>query len=76
MRDQIKVLLQTSRARQVFEKSAEQAGYFEHGKTRLVMPAVAAREELPPPPPVDEEKSEREKKKNGGGGGDIGDHDP
>jgi hypothetical protein len=67
---------QTSRARQVFEKSAEQAGYFEHGKTRLVMPAVAAREEVTPTPPVDEEKSEREKKKNGSGGGDMGDHDP
>jgi hypothetical protein len=69
---------QTGRARQVFEKSAEQAGYFEHGKNRLVMPAVAAREDLPPPlPPADDENSDRGKKKNGnGGGGDIGDHDP
>ena len=58
------ISLFTARARQVFEKSAEQAGYFEHGKTRLVMPAVAAREEAMPAPAADEEKSEREKKKN------------
>lgn len=42
-----------ARARQTFERSAEQAGYFEHGKNRLVMPAVAtmkelARDETPP----------------------------
>jgi len=55
---------QTGRARQVFERSAEQAGYFEAGKTRLVMPGIASRsaEESredagdggggkPPPPP-------------------------
>jgi hypothetical protein len=34
---------QTGRARQVFERSAEQAGYFDHGKNRLVMPGIAAR---------------------------------
>jgi hypothetical protein len=28
------------RARQVFERSAEQAGFCEHGKNRLVMPGV------------------------------------
>jgi hypothetical protein len=33
---------QTGRARQVFERSAEQAGYHEHGKNRLVMPAARA----------------------------------
>jgi hypothetical protein len=53
---------QTGRARQVFEKSAEQAGYFEHGKTRLVMPAVAAREDAPPPPP--DEHVNRDRKGN------------
>lgn len=68
---------QTGRARQVFEKSAEQAGYFEHGKTRLVMPAVAAREDVPPPPPPPaDEQTGRDRKGNGSGGGDIGDHDP
>jgi hypothetical protein len=64
---------QTGRARQVFEKSAEQAGYFEHGKTRLVMPAVSSRDDLPPPPPPPDENRDRKGK---GGGGDIGDHDP
>jgi hypothetical protein len=28
----------------MFERSAEQANYFEHGKNRLVMPAVAVRD--------------------------------
>jgi hypothetical protein len=59
---------QTGRARQVFEKSAEQAGYFEHGKTRLVMPAVSVRDDPPPPPPpADEDRRERDG--NGGKGG-------
>lgn len=55
---------QTGRARQVFERSAEQAGYFEHGKNRLVMPAIAVREALPPEVP-----EEKEKNFGGGGGG-------
>lgn len=57
---------QKERARQVFERSAEQANFFEHGKTRLVLPAVARSAEpeaehvedeggngggKPPPPP-------------------------
>lgn len=33
---------QKDRARQVFERSADQAGYFEHGRNRLVMPGIAA----------------------------------
>ena len=67
------------RARQTFEKSAEQAGFFAHGRNRLVMPGVAVRQEnqLPPPPPAHEEENlGRDSKKGGGGGGDIGDHDP
>lgn len=51
---------QTSRARQVFERSAEQAGYFEHGKNRLVMPATVMRDALPP--------GDEEQDRNGGGG--------
>lgn len=31
---------QKDRARQIFERSAEQAGFFEHGRNRLVMPAI------------------------------------
>jgi len=54
---------QKERARQVFERSAEQANFFEHGKNRLVLPAVAKNAEQegehveddgagkPPPPP-------------------------
>jgi hypothetical protein len=68
---------QTGRARQVFERSAEQVGFFEHGRNRLVMPGFASREEssLPPPPPPPDEQNNRDRK-GGGGGGDIGDHDP
>jgi hypothetical protein len=67
---------QTGKARQNFERSAEQGGYFEHGKTRLVMPAVAVKaEDSPPPPPPPDEQANRDRKGNGGGG-DIGDHDP
>jgi hypothetical protein len=56
---------QKDRARQVFERSAEQGGFFEHGKNRLVMPAVATREAPPAGPTVD-------KNGGGGGGGDDG----
>jgi hypothetical protein len=34
---------QKDKARQVFERSADQAGFFEHGPNRLVMPGIAAR---------------------------------
>lgn len=50
---------QKGRARQVFERSAEQAGFFEHGKNRLVMPAVAVNGDTPPP--NDNDKRERDK---------------
>ena len=46
---------QTGRARQVFERSAEQANFVEHGKDRLVMPAVALRE-TPPETPEDKKR--------------------
>jgi hypothetical protein len=55
---------QTGRARQVFERSAEQAGYFDHGKNRLVMPAMAARDASPP--------GEIQDDKGGGSGGGGG----
>lgn len=53
-------------ARQVFERSADQAGFFEHGKNRMVMPAVAVRNSLSDG--YGEEKDEE----NGGGGGGGG----
>jgi hypothetical protein len=56
---------QKERARQVFERSAEQAGFFEHGKNRLVMPGIAHRD------------PQREKPDdNGGGGGGGGGEQP
>jgi hypothetical protein len=60
---------QTSRARQVFERSAEQAGYFEHGKNRLVMPAVAQRDERPADAPEEGEREKPDGGKFGSGGG-------
>lgn len=39
---------QTDKARQAFERSAEQAGFFEHGNDRLIMPAGARQSETPP----------------------------
>jgi hypothetical protein len=54
------------RARQVFEKSADQAGFFEHGKNRLVMPAVAVREA---PPPTDQPDEKEKNTGNGSGDG-------
>jgi len=61
------------RARQVFERSAEQAGFFAHGKNRLVMPAVAITEELPP---ADQEDEDNHSGSGGGGGGGKGGIDP
>ena len=61
------------RARRYLERSAEQAGFFEQGRDRLVRPGV--REgvgETPLPPPSPEENGKGGK----GGGGDVGDHDP
>jgi hypothetical protein len=54
---------QKDRARQVFERAADQAGFFEHGKNRLVMPGVASRGS---DTPADESK---DKGKGGGGNG-------
>jgi hypothetical protein len=56
---------QTGRARQVFERSAEQAGYFEHGKNRLVLPGFAEKDD----PDVDKSKDDPDK----GGGKKDGD---
>lgn len=72
---------QKGRARQVFEKSAEQAGFFEHGRTRLVMPGIASRpqdEERPREEPHEEEAAPKGKTGSGGGGagGGISDLNP
>jgi hypothetical protein len=55
---------QKGAARQVLMRSAQQAGYFEHGKDRLIRPGVAPSEEHPPPVHKD---------RTGGSGGNGGD---
>lgn len=68
---------QKSRARQVLERSAEQAGFFEQGKNRLVKPGIA-------PAPLQKPASVREVQQsstdargaNHGGGGGGGDDRP
>ncbi|MBR0847102.1 hypothetical protein JQ543_05020 [Bradyrhizobium diazoefficiens] len=52
------------RARQVFERSAEQAGFFANGRDRLVMPGLSIGVALPK-----EDSGKREEAKGGGGGG-------
>jgi hypothetical protein len=59
---------QKERARQVFDRSADQAGFFAHGKDRLVRPGIAPGAAAPPP------VVEPERKAHGGGGGGGGDH--
>lgn len=61
---------QEDRARQVFERSAEQAGPFELGRNRLVEAGIAGGGGKP---------ADDDKNRNGGGGGDgtgDGDMDP
>jgi hypothetical protein len=54
---------QTERARQVFQRSAEVAGFFEMDRSRLIMPVGVGETNAP----VSEEKKEIEKPGNGGG---------
>lgn len=54
---------QKERARQAFQRSAEQAGYFQQGKDRLVAPALPnVRQDTPP-------ADERTRRSDGGNGG-------
>src|ERR1700730_3070220 len=54
---------QKHRARLIFERSAEEGGFFEHGKQRLVMPGVAYQLDAP-----GENGSESREPETGGGG--------
>jgi hypothetical protein len=54
---------QKERARQVFQRSAEVAGFFDMDRSRLVMPPGTGADA----PPAPEEKIESEKSGNGGG---------
>jgi hypothetical protein len=58
---------QTERARQVFQRSAEVAGFFEMDRSRLIMPTATGE------PSATEEKKEPEKAGDGSGGGGVGD---
>lgn len=62
---------QKGRARQVFERAAEQAGFFEQGKNRLVKPGVTELEK-----PAVEKKTENGDNGGGGDGSDISDLHP
>lgn len=62
------------RARQVFERSAEQAGFFAHGKNRLVMPAISMPADVPSDKPDDRDRDDDDN--GGGGGGGGGGKDP
>ncbi|MGB6482731.1 MAG: hypothetical protein WBE86_04510 [Candidatus Acidiferrales bacterium] len=54
---------QKSKARQVFERSAKQSGFFEFGTTRLVMPSIKANASAATPAPIEEpEKPEKKNK--------------
>ena len=60
------------RARRVLERSAEQAGFFEQGRNRLVRPGVAVREDQPsagPAEPSNAPETENRFAGSGGGGG-------
>jgi hypothetical protein len=54
------------RARQVFQRSAQQAGFFAHGHDRLVSPVV----EVPDQKRKEQEKRDQKRHDDGGGGGD------
>ena len=67
---------QKDRARQTFERSAEQSGFFDHGRTRLVQPGISATSAKaqtvsthPNPAPSQTNNG----RGNGGGGGATGD---
>lgn len=60
---------QTGKARQAFERSAQQAGFFAHGSDRLIMPAGArAPETVPIKEPPAREDDAKQLGGNGGGG--------
>lgn len=74
---------QGERARQAFDRSAQQAGFFDQGgRDRLIRPTVAslsgdgfapADDTLPP---ADEEKERRSRRNGASGGGDGGNYHP
>jgi hypothetical protein len=53
---------QKERARQVFQRSAKQAGFFGYGNDRLVMPSIKASAAVTPAPEEEEEEKSDKKK--------------
>ncbi len=62
---------QTGRARVSFEKSAELAGFFEHGRNRLVMPGLSAPVQTKAPPAIKEDEPHSEVARGSSGGGGL-----
>jgi len=61
---------QTDKARQSFQRSAQQAGFFAYGQDRLVMPATGPGEPAPPPKdPEPDPNAGRQHREDGGGSG-------
>jgi hypothetical protein len=71
---------QKDKARQAFQRSAQQAGFFAYGTTKLVYPTLAATSGSTTKPKVEEEEREHERedkgKKGGNNGGDGGSQHP
>jgi hypothetical protein len=62
---------QTGKARQAFQKSAKEAGFFTYGTTKLVYPALGSGVAAPKPKEQEEEKPDlKGKNGDGGDGGD------
>jgi hypothetical protein len=68
---------QTDKARQVFDRSAKQAGFFWAGNERLTLPVIKSRPDTrplddappPPPPPIDDTRRYQFAGGGNGGGG-------
>jgi hypothetical protein len=68
---------QKVKARQVFQRSAQQAGFFAHGGDRLVIPSIRnGGQTQGKDVDVKEESPEKQGKKNGGSGGSGSHYDP
>lgn len=69
---------QTDKARQAFERSARQAGFFEKGEDRLVRPHFDMHGDKAPPPPADDKPKDDAARGAGGtgGGGSSGQYHP
>ncbi len=67
---------QKDKARQVFERAARQAGYFEMGEDRLVRPNVSLSATSSSSPPETQRDTQHEKRQPSGGDGGGGQYHP